>query len=210
MARALDPKEPQLSELSSGCSNIELADSITGDGHKLLNVPYDCGFFFSRHVRVGFEVFQNQGAVYLSTGGLDENAIQSPLHMGIENSRRFRALPVYATLLSLGRDGYRAMLGRQIQLARSIAAFLKSHPAFEVLPMGNFVQKIFMIILFRAQDPSLNEVLVKKINATSKIYVSGTTWEGQPACRFAVSNWQADPDKDIKIIKDVLDNVVTV
>lgn len=27
---------------------IPLADSITGDGHKLLNVPFDCGFFYLR------------------------------------------------------------------------------------------------------------------------------------------------------------------
>ena len=32
--------------------------------------------------------------------------VPSPLYLGIENSRRFRALPLFASLLSLGKEGY--------------------------------------------------------------------------------------------------------
>ena len=32
--------------------------------------------------------------------------VPNPLYMGIENSRRFRALPLFASLLSLGKEGY--------------------------------------------------------------------------------------------------------
>jgi hypothetical protein len=35
--------------------------------------------------------------------------IPSPLFVNIENSRRFRALPVYASLLSLGKEGYQSL-----------------------------------------------------------------------------------------------------
>ena len=53
----------------------------------------------------------------------------------------------------------------------------------------------------------MNAELVTKTNNTRKLYVSGTKWEGSPACRFAVSNWQVDVERDIEIIKDVLDEV---
>jgi hypothetical protein len=99
------------------------------------------------------------------------------------------------------------MLERQIALARRIAAFIRGNEGYELLPTSVTHCDIFMIVLFRATDEKLNSQLLKKINATSKIYVSGTTWDGKPACRFAVSNWQVDVERDIAIISDVLDQV---
>ncbi|KIV99844.1 uncharacterized protein PV09_08513 [Verruconis gallopava] len=206
MARCLDPSD-EYSTILEGCANMELADSITGDGHKLLNVPYDCGFFFSKHPTVAFAVFQNAGAAYLSTGPSEGQTILSPLNHGLENSRRFRALPVYANLVAYGRAGYQDMLRRQIALSRRIAAFVREHDGFELLPAGLKEGETFMIVLFRAVDAKLNVELVKRINATSKVYVSGTSWDGAPACRFAVSNWQVDVERDMGIIAGVLDQV---
>ncbi|RMD41647.1 hypothetical protein DV735_g3487, partial [Chaetothyriales sp. CBS 134920] len=46
----MDSEEPgEYREIAKGVEGLELADSITGDCHKLLQVPYDCGFFLSRH-----------------------------------------------------------------------------------------------------------------------------------------------------------------
>lgn len=208
MARVIDQGDPKFATIAEGCVNLELADSITGDCHKLLNVPYDCGFFLSKHPKIGFSVFSNPGAAYLSTGESDTSGIISPLQMGIENSRRFRALPVYATLLAYGRQGYKSMLEKQINLARLVAAFISSHEGYELLPSAVTPAEIYMIVLFRAKDEALNTELVKRINATSRIYVSGTAWNGKPACRIAVSNWQAEPERDVAIIKGVLVQVL--
>jgi glutamate/tyrosine decarboxylase-like PLP-dependent enzyme len=208
IGRCLDPK-PEYETILDGCANMDLADSITGDGHKLLNVPYDCGFFFSKHLDVAFSVFQNAGAAYLATGPAADGVpnIPSPLNHGLENSRRFRALPVYANLVAYGRKGYEDMLERQIALARRIAAFVADHEGYELLPTGLVERDVFMIVLFCATDVKLNDELVKRINGTSKIYVSGTSWEGKSACRFAVSNWQVDVERDISIIESVLEGV---
>lgn len=208
LGRCLDSK-PEYDAITEGCAGMELADSITGDGHKLLNVPYDCGFFLSKHLDIAFRVFQNAGAAYLATAPSADSIpdIPSPLNHGLENSRRFRALPVYANLVAYGRKGYQDMLERQIALARRIAAFIRSHEGYELPPAGISEQETFMIVLFRANDAKLNAELVERINGTSKIYVSGTSWEGQPACRFAVSNWQVDVERDIGMIQDVLSSV---
>lgn len=204
---------PEFDYVSHGTEGLELADSITGDGHKLLNVPYDCGFFFCRHPKFVRQVFLNPNASYLSAGSAAPGTIQSPLNIGIENSRRFRGLPVYATLISYGRKGYIEMLQRQIRLARSVAAYLLEHPEFDLLPetisrRADIERKIFIIVLFRAKDSDLNNSLVKRINQTSKTYVSGTMWEGLPASRIAISNWQADPDRDIELIISVIEDVL--
>ncbi|EOA89890.1 hypothetical protein ACJQWK_02665 [Exserohilum turcicum] len=203
---------PAYSSIIQACAGLELADSITGDGHKLLNVPYDCGFFFSRHRNMAERVFQNPNAAYLaSSNGPD--SIMSPLNIGLENSRRFRALPVYASLVAYGREGYQDMLERQIQLSRGIAQYILESNKYELLPQKDAPQEeifsgIFIIVLFRAKDEELNKQLVDKIKATRKIYVSGTSWEGRAACRFAVSNWMAQVERDLPIIKQVLEELV--
>ncbi|USP73153.1 hypothetical protein yc1106_00427 [Curvularia clavata] len=194
------------------CAGLELADSITGDGHKLLNVPYDCGFFLSRHRTMAERVFQNPNAAYLASDN-GPDSIMSPLNIGLENSRRFRALPVYASLVAYGRDGYRDMLERQIQLSRGIAQYILESSEYELLPKKEapreeILDSIYIIVLFRAKNEELNKQLVNKIKTTRKIYVSGTSWEGRPACRFAVSNWMADADRDLPVIKQVLQEII--
>lgn len=203
---------PEYEGIIAGCAGLELADSITGDGHKLLNVPYDCGFFFSRHRDIAPRVFGNPNAAYLSSGPAMDT-IMSPLNVGMENSRRLRALPVYASLAAYGRDGYRNMLERQVKLARGIAEFLANSDHFELLPkleggVKENIRHIFMIVLFRAKDEDLNDELTNRIKALRKVYVSGTVWKGKPACRFAVSHWKADISRDLPYIKQALDEVV--
>ena len=202
------PSLPQYDTIKLCTAGLELADSITGDGHKLLNVPYDCGFFLSRHRTLAERVFANPNAAYLSASAAGDG-IMSPLNIGLENSRRFRALPVYASLVAYGKAGYRDMLERQISLSRGIAKFLHDNEHYELLPqvegsVSDILESIYIIVLFRAKDEKLNEQLVAKIKASRKIYVSGTSWDGRPACRFAVSNWMVDVGRDLPIVKQVL------
>ncbi|OAA47227.1 tyrosine decarboxylase [Beauveria brongniartii RCEF 3172] len=227
-ARALEQTD-QYKVLHQRLDGIELADSITIDGHKLLNVvwyslvaiivfiiprllppltraaqPYDCGMFFCKSPTIMQAVFTNPDASYLSSSGTT-SSIPSPLNMGIENSRRFRALPVYAVLLSEGRPGLAALLGAMTQLSRAIAAFLRDSPDYELLPENDHAEDEFFIsVLFRAADAALNETLVAKINDTRQLYVSGTTWRGRKAARIAVSNWRVDVKRDAAVVREIL------
>lgn len=172
MARCLDAKK--YSFLINGAENLHRADSIGSDGHKLLNVPYDCGFFFSKHRDIAVSVFQNTGAAYLASSSSEPEMI-SPLNIGIENSRRFRALPVYASLRAYGAEGYRLMVERMIDTARLVGKWIDESNAFVLLPEkrldfefkrwqskpGSY-QDIFMIVLFRAVDQALNDRLVEE------------------------------------------------
>ncbi|OQO01699.1 hypothetical protein B0A48_12736 [Cryoendolithus antarcticus] len=206
--------------LLEGVAGMELADSITGDAHKLLNVPYDCGFLFSKDLALAQHCFQNPNAAYLASvvsqpANAAEPSIPSPLNIGIENSRRFRALPVYASLMAYGKNGYVEMLVRQISLARAIATYIDGHDAYELLPndpsrtLEERLANVYIIVLFRAKGQALNGELVQRINGSKRIYISGTQWEGRPAARFAVSNWQVDVERDIALIKKVMDDVAS-
>ena len=87
---------PQASALAEG---VERAHSVIADGHKWLNVPYDCGFAFVRDAALLREPFRLTAA-YLPS---DERP-------GPEASRRARALTVWATLRAYGRTGYSEMV----------------------------------------------------------------------------------------------------
>ncbi|KIX93393.1 uncharacterized protein Z520_10812 [Fonsecaea multimorphosa CBS 102226] len=221
-----DDHDTEFDAIVRGVDGLELADSITGDCHKLLNVPYDCGVFFTRHKSLCEDVFQNGNAAYLTsattsastnTAGVDAyDAIQSPLNIGIENSRRFRALPVYATLRAYGREGYLDMLKRQIRLARSVSSWLLRDERFELLPARSglgqeseqeALAKTFIVVLFRVKDEELMRDFVRRANDTGKIYMTGTVWDGKPAARIAISNWRIDMERDAKLIEEVLDEV---
>ncbi|KAJ7083702.1 pyridoxal phosphate-dependent transferase [Mycena belliarum] len=200
-ARVLLPT-PQLSAIVDGVDSIELADSLTGDAHKLLNVPYDCGFFFTRHLALQQAVFQN-GAVPVA----DSSEIPSAHNLGIENSRRLRALPVYASLLAYGRVWHRNLLERQIELARTIATSILASDSYELLPLNTDLTQVYIILLFRARSTTLNDKLVEKLNASGLLYVSGTRWDGAPATRLAVSTWRVDVERDSARVIAELDKV---
>lgn len=174
--------------------------------------PYDCGFFLAHSLSILTSVFRNPNAAYLSTASSPGPLIPSPLNIGIENSRRFRALPVYAVLLAHGRDGLSALFARQVRLARLIAAFVHAHPGYELLPRPalplDLSSHVGIIVLFRAVDGDVNKSLVQRINRSRRIYVSGTSWEGRPAARFAISTWKVDEEGDMAVIKEVLESAL--
>ncbi|KAH0844023.1 putative tyrosine decarboxylase [Fonsecaea pedrosoi] len=231
-----DHDRAEFEEMIRGVDGLELADSITGDCHKLLNVPYDCGVFFTRHKGLSEDVFRNGNAAYLTSSmtsntdadtnavasgdvsDYDPSAIQSPLNIGIENSRRFRALPVYATLVAYGRPGYLDMLKRQIRLARRVSSWLLRDERFDLLPLParaggredgeqETLAKTFIVVLFRLKDEERMRDFVRRVNDTGKIYMTGTVWDGKPAARIAISNWKVDLARDGKLIEQVLDQV---
>jgi hypothetical protein len=88
-------------------------------GHKWLNVPYDTGLFYTRKASSLPGIFAPAEApAYLTApssqangddrvaGEVVHEVVPSPLYVNIENSRRFRALPLLASLMALGHEGY--------------------------------------------------------------------------------------------------------
>lgn len=196
--------------LSRMLLDLQHGDSLCIDGHKWLNVPYDCATFFTKNLSILKNACASGPAAYLTSSQSPadpSNPIESPLHVGIENSRRFRALPLYATLVAYGRAGYAEMVYRNIEFARSVDAWLRTSSFFEVLTpqpahtIGSHLEQgqyeTTNIVLFTLKAESIaqsgyrdmNEVITA-INSTGALYVTGTAFHGRPAARLAVSNWR--------------------
>jgi glutamate/tyrosine decarboxylase-like PLP-dependent enzyme len=85
---------PQHRHLLDGAN---AADSWSTDGHKWLNVPYDCGYAFVRDPAAHYAAFGVHSA-YLEQGG----GARDPVDWTPEFSRRARGFATYAALRQLG------------------------------------------------------------------------------------------------------------
>jgi glutamate/tyrosine decarboxylase-like PLP-dependent enzyme len=175
---------PALRHLAAGAQD---ADSWATDGHKWLNVPYDCGVVAVRDAAV-HAAAMSMSAAYLTQaeGGARSNSDWVP-----EASRRGRGFAVYAALRSLGRDGVAELVERNCALARRLAE--RVSPEIEVL-----------------NDVVLNQVLlgvedgvIQRVQRDGVLWAGGTRWHDRPAMRVSISNWsttEADIDRSAEAI----------
>jgi glutamate/tyrosine decarboxylase-like PLP-dependent enzyme len=190
---------PRTAHLAAGA---ERADSITVDGHKWLNVPYDCGFAFVRHPGALGRAFR-YSASYLPS---PDDPRPTPGSIGPESSRRARSLAVWATLRAYGRSGYRAMIERHLDLARYMAELVDEAGELERLadvPLN--------IVCFR-YDPggrteeelnALNELLGERLLEDGRVFAGTTVHEGKVALRPAIANWRTRKE-DVKLFVEVV------
>ncbi len=82
---------------------VDRAHSWATDGHKWLNVPYDCGYAFVAD-REAHRAAMAVAAAYLIQAEGDD-APREPMDWNPEFSRRARGLPTWAALRALGRTG---------------------------------------------------------------------------------------------------------
>lgn len=187
-------------------AGVDLADSICGDAHKWLNVPYDCGFVLTRHPAVQSRVFRNAATYFMAAGALPD-----PFHATPENSRRWRALPVWASLLAYGRSGVADMVAECCACATSLGAWVAAHPHLELL-----APVTLNVVAFRLADDmvagrdaaALTARFLGEIAATGLTFLSPGAFGGQPGVRAAFSNWRTSVGDDLTVVQSALDTAL--
>jgi glutamate/tyrosine decarboxylase-like PLP-dependent enzyme len=185
---------------------IERADSVIADGHKWLNVPYENGFAFVRDPALLPAVF-GSGAAYLPD-------IDDPTpnwgYLGPEMSRRARAIPVWATLRAYGREGHRAVVERNLDLAQRLAAAVDADPELERLAD---VPLNIVCFRYRPEGPTdgpalddLNRRIGEAALEDGRVFFGSTSYAGRVAFRPALVNWrtrEADVDLIPKVVTEL-------
>jgi glutamate/tyrosine decarboxylase-like PLP-dependent enzyme len=183
---------------------MERAQSIAADAHKWLNVPYESGFaLLAQPQRLG-RAFGMPGAPYLP--GPDSPGAGYGL-FGPESSRRARALPIWATLRAYGRDGYRVMVERHLDLAQRMAGLVDAAPDLERLAD---VPLCIVCLRYRpsglddeARLNALNQRLGEELLADGRVYAGTTVYGGRVALRPAMTNWRTS-ERDVDFFIDVV------
>src|SRR5215471_3390545 len=166
---------PERAQLVRGIGN---ADSIATDTHKWLNVPYDCGIVFCADESAHRGAMSLAAAYIAATGGE-----RDPHEFVPEESRRARAIPVYAALRSLGREGFAELIEKNCRQARRFAEGLAA-AGFEV--HNDVVLNQVLVSFGTAQQ---TERVIAAIQEDGTCWCGGTVWKGRTAMRVSVSNW---------------------
>jgi glutamate/tyrosine decarboxylase-like PLP-dependent enzyme len=191
---------PRVAALADG---VARAHSVIADGHKWLNVPYDCGFCFVREQERLAATFNVAEAAYLPDLDLERPQYG---YMGPEMSRRARSLPVWATLAAYGRSGHRAIVERNLDNAQRLVRHIEGSDDLELM-----AEAPLNIVCFRYRPPDLPEEELDELNlrlgeavlADGRVYVGTTLWAGRVAFRPAFVNWRTT-DEDVDVLVEVL------
>jgi glutamate/tyrosine decarboxylase-like PLP-dependent enzyme len=168
----------------------ELADSWATDGHKWLNVPYDCGYAFVADAEAHRAAMSHR-APYLTHATEARDAIDwTP-----EWSRRGRGVATYAALRQLGRAGVAELIERCCRHARQMVNGMGALAGVEVLWEPTINQGL---VRFRdpqrVDDDAWTERVIERVVRSGEPFFAATTWRGQRAMRVSVCNWRTTDD----------------
>jgi glutamate/tyrosine decarboxylase-like PLP-dependent enzyme len=178
---------PKLRHLLRG---VERADSWVTDAHKWLNVPYDSALVLCADAEA------HRGAMTVSASYLiqdDTRTARDQVDWVPEFSRRARGFAVYAALRSLGRSGIAELVERTCMCAQRFAAGIAEQEGVEVI---NDV--VLNQVLFRFESDERTEEILRTVQDSGDVWMSGTVWNGRRAIRISVSNWQTG-DEEIEL-----------
>ncbi len=180
---------------------LDRMDSWSTDGHKLLNVAYDCGIAICRHPAAHRAAMSVQ-ASYLEQG----TSARDPMDWVPEFSRRARGVSVYATLRSLGRQGVADLVDRTTRLARRFSDQLTASGRAVIV---NDVVSNQVLVRWLAPDGDhggLADTVMSAVRAEGVALFSGTTYRGERLMRISVCNWATDDDDVDRAIEALLRN----
>ena len=188
---------PRLAHLARG---VERADSWATDGHKWLNVPYDCGIAIVRDAAAHKAAMTGRAAYLVQSTGAERD----PQDWTPEFSRRARGFPVWAALRHLGRHGVAALVDRCCALARRMADRLSAAPGVQLLNEVVLNQVLVRFESAGTVDPdAFTRAVVARVQREGTCWMAGTRWHGMEAMRISISNWsttEADVDRSAEAI----------
>lgn len=166
------------------------ADSIVINPHKWMFVPMDCSALFLRRpqaVRQAFSIVPD----YLVT----DDAALNYMDYGLALGRRFRALKLWISLRTLGRQGMVSRIREHIRLGQFLADWVDKSPRFERLATSPLPTVVFRFVTPAADEAALeacNAAILDRANATGEIFLSSTRIDGRYALRAAIGSLLTD------------------
>lgn len=176
---------------------VQSADSWATDGHKWLNVPYDCGYAFVADSESHHASLSHRAAYITHHADARDQMDWNP-----EWSRRARGFSTYAALRQLGRQGIADLVERCCRHAHAIVMGIGSLPGAEVVWEPTLNQGLVRFLdpksaaTGKDHDQRTEEVIAAILEA-GEAFFGATTWRGRRAMRVSVCCWQTSED-DVK------------
>jgi glutamate/tyrosine decarboxylase-like PLP-dependent enzyme len=183
------------------------ADSWATDGHKWLNVPYDCGYAFVADPEP-HRASMAARASYLEHAAEARDALDwTP-----EHSRRARGFATWAALRELGRRGVAELVARNCRQATELVERIGALPGAAIVARPQINQGLLRFPdghagAGEADHDRRTDAVTAAINATGEAFFTGTTWHGRRCMRVSVSSWRTsagDLDRAVAAATDAL------
>jgi len=171
---------------------LNTADSWSVDGHKWLNVPFDCGYAIVADKEAHRRSISHRAA-YLT----HDAEARDQIDWNPEWSRRARGFPTYATLRQLGRNGIAGLVQRCCTHAATLVSQIGSLPGAEVLATPIINQGMLRFLDMRPgasesdHDRRTDEVIAA-VTASGEAFFTGSTWRELRVMRVNVCNWRTN------------------
>jgi glutamate/tyrosine decarboxylase-like PLP-dependent enzyme len=193
-------------------AGADAADSWTTDGHKWLNVPFDCGYAFVAD-REAHHASLSHRASYLTHA----ESARDQLDWNPEWSRRGRGFATYAALRQLGRQGVAELIERTCDCAHALVTRIGSLEGAEIVWEPQINQGLVRFLDPRGgasatDNDAFTDRIMADILASGEAFFTGTTWRGRRAMRVSVCNWQTsagDIDRVVACVSRILQVATT-
>jgi glutamate/tyrosine decarboxylase-like PLP-dependent enzyme len=188
---------PRLRHLASG---VGQADSWATDGHKWLNVPYDCGYAFVADPGAHRAAMSHRESYLAQTLEARDQMDYNP-----EWSRRARGFATYAALRQLGRNGVAVLVDRCCDHAHALVMRIGGLPGAEVVWEPVINQGLVRFLDPKPGAPEEDhdrrtDAVIARMLDSGEAFFGGSTWRGRRVMRVSVCNWQtseADVDRSV-------------
>ena len=179
-------------------AGVELADSFVVDPHKWLFAPFDCAALLYRDPQLARSVHA-QEASYLDVihGRPGE---WNPTDYAYHLTRRARGLPLWFSLSVHGTRAYGEAIESAISLARQAADEVARRDYLELI-----MRPDLSVVLFRRRGWAHDnyQLLAQDLLEQQVAFMPPTTWDGQPAARFAFLH----PHTPMDLVVGILDRM---
>lgn len=165
-------------------AGAEQADSLVFNPHKWLLVNFDCSAYFVRDREALLRSFSASAEILKAQ--YDQSVINYR-DWGIQLGRRFRALKLWFVIRSYGVAGLQEMLREHLRLGKRFAEWVDAHPAFERIGAAPLATVCFRR-LGEGDLDRLNRRLLTRLNATGKIFLTGTRVKDKYVLRLALGH----------------------
>jgi glutamate/tyrosine decarboxylase-like PLP-dependent enzyme len=182
-------------------AGLERADSVGIDPHKWMYVPVECGCVLVRDrqaMRAAFSLVPP----YLR----DDRETPWLAEFGPQQTRGFRALPLWLAIRHLGLDGYGRLIDRDIALAQALRQKIESRGEFELVAAGPLSITCFRYAPAGSTDiAGLNRQILARVQQQGDVFLTGTELQGVFALRACIVNFRTT-DADLDHLLDAIAN----
>ena len=190
-------------------SGLHRADSLCIDAHKWLYAPVDCSALLLHDAAATARAFGAGADDYVRILATQPAETFAFWDHGLELSRRFRALKLWAILRFHGARRLAAAIGEDVRLAAHLAQLVADAEDFELLAGPGLSICCFRHAPAHLDEPALdahNERILQALQRDGRVYLSNATIDGRFALRACITNFRttrADVERVLEVVREL-------